>query len=75
MSIELTPRIEELLKSFTVEREEILKSAWDFCCDGQALLEIYGDIIYDPWDGEHEDARSQIEMDAVIYAISNLTKD
>ena len=80
--IEITYKIQRQIDKFSKEeKEEILKKAWDACCDGQFLsdaletVEILGiddarDI--DPWDGRHEELRKQIERHAIQCAIESL---
>ena len=67
-----SPEIVDLLKTFAPSQQgEILKRAWGFCCDGEAIENVYGKKFdFDPWDGEHEDERIDIEADAVKEIIS-----
>ena len=68
-SIEITPRIESLLaKVPAAARSEVLKRAWDVCCDGAYLAATY-DVDFDPWDGRHEKTRIQIEEDCITAVI------
>ena len=63
--IELTPQIANILKKVPKKsRDEILKRAWDACCDGALLTQDF-----DPWDGNHEDERKQVELDFVTEVI------
>ena len=63
--IEITKEIEAALKLCTDEkRADILRRAWDACCDGAALPTLG----YDPWDGRHEKERAQVELMMVLCA-------
>jgi hypothetical protein len=68
MSSEVTRLMEEYGVS-----EKIAQSAWDACCDGEylagALSEVDDEI--DPWDGEHEELRKEVESDAIQEAVNN----
>jgi hypothetical protein len=64
--IEITASIAKKLESFSdCQRSEILRRAWDACNDGAWLKSEYGDFNFDPWDGEHEVERTDIEEAAV----------
>lgn len=69
-SIEINPRIESLLADVPeAARSEVLKRAWDVCCDGAYLAAAYPDMGFDPWDGRHEKTRIQIEEDCITAVI------
>lgn len=62
--IELTDEVENLLSCLCNKiKTEILRRAWDVCCDGQALAS-YG-ITVDLWDGSHDDLRRETEANIV----------
>jgi len=70
--IEMTPKIKNLLKKAPKKHwKQILKRAWDACCDGEALTEEYGELRFDPWDGKHEEKRREIEEDMVAAVIED----
>jgi hypothetical protein len=66
--------VKRLMEEYGVS-EEIAQSAWDACCDGEylakcgALSEVDDEI--DPWDGEHEELRKEVESDAIQEAKNN----
>lgn len=63
--IEITESINKKLAPFSAyQRKELLRRAWDACNDG-AWLESEYTLDYDPWDGEHEEKRKEIEEDAI----------
>lgn len=69
-SIEITPRIESLLADVPESaRSEVLKRAWDICCDGAALAATDPEMEFDPWDGRHEKERIWIEAFCVSAVI------
>jgi hypothetical protein len=74
--ITITPDIEKKLKEFSSEqKKEILKRAWDACCDGEWLghyckeNRLSSDIDF--WDGNHEDLRLSLEMDCLDYVLED----
>lgn len=70
--IRITVGIAFLLKDLTTEQQEIvLKHAWNACCGGEILKEFY-DYDFDPWDGNHEVIRDQIELEMVESSIDIL---
>ena len=67
MRIEITPEIENILKNYTTEQQEnILRRAWGACCDGEALERL--GILNDPWDGNHEEERMELELSFVKFS-------
>jgi hypothetical protein len=50
-------------------QREVLRRAWDACCDGSYLPE---GTNFDPWNGHHEAVREAIEEEAVKGAIACL---
>ena len=68
MSIVITRIIEQLLSNVRQSDHDMyLARAWDACCDGQ-LLQLYG-ITDDLWDGQHEDARRDLESKVLAEII------
>lgn len=66
--IKITNKIKMTLNRVNKEdHAKVLKSAWDACCDGEYLSGF--DFKFDPWDGEHEAFREQIEFEAVEESI------
>ena len=69
--ITITPEIEKKLKGFSpTQKKDILKRAWDACCDGEWLghyckeNSIPSDIDF--WDGNHEKMRLSLEKDCAL---------
>lgn len=51
------------------KQAEVMRRAWDACCDGEALR-WWADIRHidtdiDPWDGNHDDLAREIEADII----------
>jgi hypothetical protein len=71
LTITITTQIKKLLAPYTSdERESIITSAWDACCDGDWIDFKHGDLEeFDPWDGEHEELREEIELEAVTASL------
>jgi hypothetical protein len=64
--IEVTKNIKYILELVKPSaRDEVLKMAWEACCDGATLP----DLDYDPWDGLHEEKRMDIEEFFVLKTI------
>lgn len=65
--IEVTLKIENLLENLPESaRAEVLKRAWEACCDGSILPSV----DFDPWDGRHEEKRLEIE-EYIVYSVIN----
>ena len=69
MSIEITQAVQNLLNKVPEKAHaDILRRAWDACCDGSVLP----NVDFDPWDGEHEEMRMDIEADMVSEAVEDV---
>jgi hypothetical protein len=68
--ITITEKIFKLIEPYDgFKQKEILSMAWDICCDGAALSDLEIILDYDPWDGEHEEKRKEIEYHVVECVI------
>jgi len=71
--IQITEEIKKLLTSFSEEEKgDILKTAWDACCDGEYLANGYPSLNHDPWDTGDDETAREIESDAVKGRINLL---
>jgi phosphopantothenoylcysteine synthetase/decarboxylase len=59
--------LSRLQKEFSVS-EEVASRAWDACCDPECIVQAFGELDYDPWDGDHEEKRKEIEAYSIEEA-------
>lgn len=75
--ITMTKEIENMISSYPKEtQDKILQMAWDACCDGQWLADMacYLEISWedtDPWDGKHDELKTELEFEAVKELVEN----